>query len=49
MVYLDGAWANANDGKSRAWVEADKTTEGTIGGVRLVKYIVAFLFNLIYT
>ena len=37
VVYLDETWANAHDGKSRAWVEADKTTGGTIGGVRLVK------------
>ncbi|XP_065905339.1 uncharacterized protein [Dysidea avara] len=33
VVYLDETWANAHDGKSRAWVEADKTTGGTIGGV----------------
>ncbi|XP_065907038.1 uncharacterized protein [Dysidea avara] len=33
VVYLDEAWANVHDGKSRAWVEADKTTGGTIGGV----------------
>ena len=26
VVYLDEAWANAHNGKSRAWVEADKTT-----------------------
>ena len=37
MVYLDETWADACDGKSKAWVEADKTTGGTIGGVRLVK------------
>ena len=36
MVYLDETWADAHDGKSRARVEADKTTGGTIG-VRLVK------------
>ena len=27
-MYLDETWANARDGKSRAWVEADKTTKG---------------------
>ena len=37
VVYLDETWANARDGKSRAWVEADKTTGGTVRGARLVK------------
>ena len=34
VVYLDETWANAHDGKSRAWVEDDKVTRGTKGGVR---------------
>ena len=33
MVYLDETWANAHDGKKKAWVETDTTTKGTIGGV----------------
>ena len=34
VVYLDETWANAHDDKSRAWVEDDKVTRGTKGGVR---------------
>ena len=37
VVYLDETWANAHDGKSRAWVEDDKVTRGTKGGVRLMQ------------
>ena len=37
MIYLDEAWVNVHDGKSRAWVEADKTNGGTEEGVRFVK------------
>ncbi len=33
VVYLDETWANAHDGKDRAWVEQDTVTGGTIGGV----------------
>ena len=36
VVYLDETWANAHDGKSKDWVEKDKTTGGTKGGVRFV-------------
>ena len=37
VVYLDETWAKAHDGKSRAWVEDDKVTGGTKGGVRFVQ------------
>ena len=30
MVYLDEAWANAHDGKDKAWVENDAVTGGGI-------------------
>ena len=33
VVYLDETWANAHDGKKKAWVEKDTTTKRTIGGV----------------
>ena len=33
-MYLDETWANAHDGKKKAWVEDDTTTKGTIGGVQ---------------
>ena len=33
VVYLDETWANAHDGKKKAWVETDTTTKGTIGEV----------------
>ena len=46
VVYLDETWANAHDGKSRAWVEADKTTGETMRSQ--VSYI-AFKILLIYT
>ena len=39
MVYLDETWANAHDGKSKAWLEDDKVTGGTKGGVRLVQSV----------
>ena len=46
MVYLDETWANAHDGKKKAWVEADTTTKGTIGGVQgyVVIYFVLYVF-----
>ena len=34
VVYLDETWANAHNGKSRAWVEDDKVTRGTKGELR---------------
>ena len=34
VVYLDETWANAHDGKKKAWVEEDTTTKGTIGGIQ---------------
>ena len=34
VVYLDETWANAHDGKKKAWVEKDTTTKGTIGGIQ---------------
>ena len=37
VVYLDETWANAHDGKSRAWVEDNKVTRGTNGRVRLMQ------------
>ena len=30
VVYLVDSWANAHDGKSRAWIEVDKTTGGLL-------------------
>ena len=33
VVYLDETWANAHDGKKKAWGEKDTTTRGTIGGI----------------
>ncbi len=33
VVYLDETWANAHDGKDKAWVEKDTVTGGTVGGV----------------
>ena len=33
----DETWANAHDGKSRAWVEDDTVTGGTKSGVRFVQ------------
>ena len=35
-MYLDETWANAHDGKNKAWGEKDTTTGGTIGRVRFV-------------
>ena len=34
VVHLDETWANARDGKTKAWVETETTTKGTIGGVQ---------------
>jgi hypothetical protein len=34
VVYLDETWANAHDGKDRAWVERDEVTGGTLGGIK---------------
>jgi len=34
VVYLDETWANAHDGKKKAWVETDTTTKGTIRGIQ---------------
>ena len=34
VVYLDETWANAHDGKDKAWVEKDDITGGTIGGIQ---------------
>ena len=31
-MYLDETWANAHDGKTRAWLEKYPVTKGTIGG-----------------
>ena len=36
VVYLDETWMNAHDGKTKAWVEKDVVTGGTLGGVRYV-------------
>ena len=33
MVDLDETWANAHDGKDKAWVENDAVTGGTVGGI----------------
>lgn len=34
VVYLDETWCNAHHGKELAWVEKDKVTGGTLGGVK---------------
>lgn len=34
VVYLDETWCNAHHGKEKAWVEKDKLTGGTLGGVK---------------
>ena len=34
VVYLDETWANAHDSKNKAWVEQDKITGGTLGGIQ---------------
>ena len=50
VVYLDETWANAHDGKVKAWVEKDTTTGGTIGGVQgFVVFLYLFLINIILT
>ena len=36
VMYLDETWANAHDGKNKAWGEKDTATGGTIGRVRFV-------------
>ena len=49
-MYLDETWANAHDGKKKAWVEKDTTTKGTIGGVEgyaLIQYSVFIKYFLI--
>ena len=33
MVYLDETWANAHDGKDKAWVGNDAVTGGTVGAI----------------
>ena len=43
VVYLDETWANAHDGKKKAWVEKDTTTKGTIGGVE------GYVFNTVFS
>ena len=40
VVHLDETWANAHDGKTRAWLEKDPVTKGTIGEVQ------GFVINL---
>ena len=42
VVYLDETWANAHDGKKKAWVEKDTTTKGTIGGIE------GYVFNTVF-
>ena len=51
VVYLDETWANAHDGKKKAWVEKDTTTKGTIGGVEgyVVKHRIQFSLNILYS
>ena len=34
VLYTDETWANAHDGHEKMWVESDKVTGGTKGGVR---------------
>ena len=34
VVFLDETWANAHDGHSKTWVETDKPTGSTKGGIR---------------
>jgi len=46
-VYLDETWANAHDGKSKAWVEKDTTTGGTIGGVQGFVITVLCIYSLL--
>jgi len=49
VVYLDETWANAHDGKNKAWVEKDATCkQGTIGGVKFVEKLNLFLINFIH-
>ena len=47
VVYLDETWANAHDGKKKAWVETDTTTKGTTGGVQgyIEMYFVLYVFQ----
>ena len=45
-MYLDETWANAHDGKKKAWVEEDTTTKGTIGGIQgYVLILYSNIFN----
>ena len=49
-MYLDETWANAHDGKVKAWVGNGTTTGGTIGGVHgFVIFLYLFLINIILT
>jgi hypothetical protein len=34
VAYLDETWANAHDGKDIAWVDRDKVTSRTLGGIK---------------
>ena len=48
-MYLDETWANAHDGKDRAWVEKDTTCkQGTIGGIEFVEILNLFLIKKIF-
>ena len=51
VVYLDETWCNAHDGKTRAWVEEDKTCRGgIIGGPQgSAKFTTIHSFNNIAT
>ena len=44
VVYLHETWANAHDGKNKAWEEKDTTTGGTFSGVRFVNCHIVFHF-----
>ena len=49
-MYLDETWANAHDGKRKAWVEEDIITKGTIGEIQgyvLILYSVFVKYFLI--
>ena len=48
-MYLDETWANAHDGKDKAWVEKDTTCKkGTIGGVQYVEILYLFLIKFFH-
>ena len=42
-MYLDEPQANTQDRKSRAWLEKDLVTKGTVGGVQGFVIILYFL------